>query len=290
MDGGKGQPLGDNLEIAALSMADVRRRRWNQAKSLHSNIQKGKPDLRLPDNMVKAAFVERLNRFAMLADVNGRRVLCHVANSGRLRELLSPANTLWLSAAPLPTNPKATKRKTTHDLRLVDVGGVLVSADARLPNHLLREAIESGRLPEFAGFDQVRSEVTHGDSRLDLLLTGGSSTCLVEAKSVTLVSPIGDERGERVALFPDAPTSRGRKHVLNLCNAVKEGYRAAVVFVVQRPDADVLVPNVASDPDFYEALVEANVHGVEIYAYRCRVSLKEVAITDRIPVRLDGLG
>jgi len=232
----------------------------------------------LPRNLKKATFVERLNRFAMLADVDGQQVLCHVANSGRLRELLSPDNTLWLTPAP-----EGADRKTTHDLRLVGIGGVLVSGDARLPNHLLREAIESGRLPEFGGFDEVRSEVTYGDSRLDLVLTGKDASCLVEAKSVTLVE-------NRVALFPDAPTSRGRKHVLNLCNAVGEGYRGAVVFVVQRPDADSLEPNVTSDPKLYDALLEAEAVGVEIYAYTCRVSLEEISITDRIPVRLHDLG
>ena len=232
----------------------------------------------LPNNLRKAVFVERLNRFAMLAEVDGRRVLCHVANSGRLHELLSPENTLWLTPAPDGAN-----RKTTHDLRLVDIGGVLVSGDARLPNHLLREAIESGGLPEFAGFDEVRSEVTYGDSRVDLVLRYKDTFCFVEAKSVTLVE-------DRVALFPDAPTSRGRKHVLNLCKAVNEGHRGAVVFVVQRPDADALTPNVAADPEFYDALVKAEASGVEIYAYRCRVSMEEIAITDRIPVRLHGLG
>lgn len=232
----------------------------------------------LPNNMEEAVFVERLNRFAMLANIDGQTVHCHVANSGRLRELLSPENRLWLTSAP-----KGTERKTTHDLRLVEVDGVFVSGDARLPNHLLREAIESNQLPEFAGFDDVRSEVTYGDSRLDLVLTSQTSTCYVEAKSVTLVE-------NSVALFPDAPTSRGRKHVLNLCNAVREGHRAAVVFVVQRPDADFLEPNVKSDPELYDALLEAEAVGVEVYAYRCRVSLEEIAITDRIPVRLHNLG
>lgn len=234
--------------------------------------------MRLPDNLIKAVFLERLNRFAMLVEVDGEPALCHVANSGRLRELLSPDNVLWVTEAS-----RGTERKTTHDLRLVGVGGVLVSADARLPNHLLRESIESGSLEEFAGYDEVRGEVTYGDSRLDLMLTGRDAVCYLEAKSVTLVE-------DGLALFPDAPTSRGRKHVLNLINAVKEGHRAAIAFVVQRPDADVLEPNVPSDPEFYEALLQADDSGVEIYAYRCRVSMTDITIAERIPVRLTGLG
>jgi sugar fermentation stimulation protein A len=231
----------------------------------------------LPNNLIKASFIKRLNRFAMLAEVDGQQVLCHVANSGRLRELLARENTLWLTAAPVGNG-----RKTTHDLRLVEIKGVLVSADSRLPNHLLLEAIESNQLEEFAGLDQVRSEVTYGDSRLDLVLSGPDSTCFVEAKPVTLVE-------NRVAMFPDAPTSRGRKHVLNLCAAVEEGYRAAVAFVVQRPDADFLEPSVKSDPELYVALLLAEKTGVEIYAYRCSVSMKEITISERIPVRLHDL-
>ena len=228
----------------------------------------------LPNDLIKASFIERLNRFAMLAKVDGKQVLCHVANSGRLRELLSPENALWLTAAPVGTG-----RKTTHDLRLVEIEGVLVSADSRLPNRLVREAIESNKLEEFAGFDQVRGEVTYGDSRLDLVLNGPHSTCLVEAKSVTLVE-------NRVALFPDAPTSRGCKHVLNLCAAVEDGFRAAVAFVVQRPDADFLEPSVKSDPKFYDALLQAKAAGVEMYSYRCSVNMEEIVISDRIPVKL----
>jgi len=232
----------------------------------------------LPNNLIKASFTERLNRFAILAEVDGQQVLCHVANSRRLRELLSLENTIWLTAAPVGTG-----RKTTHDLRLVEIEGVLVSADSRLPNRLLREAIESNRLEEFAGFNQVRGEVTYGDSRLDIVLNGPDSTCFVEAKSVTLVE-------NRVALFPDAPTSRGRKHVLNLCAAVEEGYRAAVAFVVQRPDADFLEPSVKSDPELYDALLLAEKTGVEIYAYRCSVSMEEISISGRISVSLHDLG
>ena len=200
--------------------------------------------------------------------------MAHVANSGRLAELLHPANTVFLA----PVAP-AGHRKTHYDLALVEVGGVLVSADARLPNALVQEAVAAGRLPQFAGYSHLTREVALGESRIDLLLSGDSGLCYVETKSVTLV-----ENG--TALFPDSPTRRGRKHLVSLSGAIGEGHRAAVVFVVQRPDAETFVPNEEADPKFCETLREVARHGVEVYAYRCAVTLREVKIADAVPVRL----
>ena len=181
--------------------------------------------------------------------------------------------------APIPADALA-RRKTAYDLALVEVGGVLVSADARLPNTLLREAVDAGRVPAFADYDEIRAEVRLGGSRVDLRLFGPSGTCYVEVKSVTLV-----ENG--VGLFPDAPTTRGRRHVLELRQAVGEGVRAAVVFVIQRPDARALSPHWRADPDFCDALLEAAAAGVEVYAFGCAVSRAEVTLAARVPVLLE---
>lgn len=170
-------------------------------------------------------------------------------------------------------------RKTAYDLALVRIGDIFVSADARLPNPLVQEAIEGGSLRDFTGYDTLRREVTLGHSRLDFLLTGTSGKCYLEVKSVTLV-----ENG--VALFPDAPTERGRKHLQSLIAARKDGNRAAVVFVVQRPDADSFSPYKEADRDFWRTLRRASRAGVEVHAYRCRVSRQEVEIDAPIPVEL----
>jgi sugar fermentation stimulation protein A len=155
-----------------------------------------------------------------------------------------------------------------------------VSADARLPGHLVFEALQEGRLTPFTGYPQVRREVVFGESRLDLLLQGPPGRCVVEVKSVTLV-----ERG--LGLFPDAPTERGRRHVQTLAQAVAKGYRAAVLFVIQRPDAHACAPNDSADPAFGAALREAVAQGVEAHAYICRVTRQEVRIWKPVPVCLD---
>ena len=233
--------------------------------------------MKLHPQLSDATFVTRLNRFAAHMRLDGQDVIVHVANSGRLHELLSPENRMWLAPAPAEAN-----RKTAYDLALVEIDGNLVSADARLPNIILREAIEAGLVPEFAGYDTIRQEVSHGNSRLDLMLSCPSGQSYIEVKSVTLV-----ERG--VALFPDAPTERGRKHILSLANAARNGARAAVVFVVQRPDARSFSPNEAADPRFCAALNHAIGQGLEAYAYTCEVSRTSIELSQRLPVSLSNL-
>ena len=234
--------------------------------------------MKLHPQLQEARFVARPNRFTCLVTLDGREVVAHVANSGRIKELLRSEHPMYLAPAPA-----GSRRKTAYDLALVKADGVLVSANAHLPNALLREAIEVGRLPAFAGYDSLRPEVKFEDSRVDFLLSGRSGLCYIEAKSVTLVE-------DGVGLFPDAPTERGRRHVLTLCEAVRQGHRAAVVFVVQRPDADSLSPNCSADPEFCRALVHAGTCGVEVYAYRCQVSMTSIELADEIPVNMAGSG
>ena len=224
--------------------------------------------------LTQGRFVRRLNRFAALVEVGGRRVLAHVANSGRLREVFVTGSTVYLR--PVPRGG----RRCPYDLALVRAGGTLVSADARLPNALVGEALRAGRIVSRRRDSRLRAEVRHGDSRLDFGLEGGGWRCLVETKSVTL-----EERG--VALFPDAPTARGRRHLEVMARACRRGTEAAVVFVVQRGDAERFRPHWEADPKFARALVRAAAAGVRVLAYRCRVSREAIALEGAIPVRLE---
>lgn len=229
--------------------------------------------MKLHPQLVEARFLTRLNRFAALVEMEGQEVMVHIANSGRMRELLEPGRRLLLAPAA------GEHRKTQFDLALVDLGTTLVSADSRLPNGLVAEALAEGQLPQFQEYPEIRREVRYGDSRLDFLLEGPGGCCYGEVKSVTLVV---DGSG----LFPDAPTVRGVKHLKELSRAVAEGYRAAVVFVVQRADAVAMSPNDAADPAFGAALRAAQAAGVEIYAYNCAVSPSEIRLASRLPITL----
>ena len=228
-------------------------------------------------DLVEGRFLERLNRFAALVEVAGQEVICHVANSGRMRELFVPGYRV------LPKPRYGIHRKTRFDLALVDfgsgLGSGLSSADARLPNALVAEALDLGSLPQFHEFPLVRREVTFEESRLDLLLEGPKGRCYIETKSVTLVI-------DGVGLFPDAPTIRGAKHMGSLAQAVAAGHRAAAIFVVQRDDATAFATNDKVDPVFGMAFREALAVGVEAFAYNCRVSERAIALSRRLPVQL----
>lgn len=233
--------------------------------------------VKLP-RLIPGRFLQRDNRFRATVIVNGNEAWAHVPNSGRLEELFTPGRSVWLAPAV------GSHRKTDYDLKLVDFDSVLVSVDARLPNPLFAEALADGRLSGFPS-EIVRPEVTYGSSRLDFKLSGAGSpsgiksVCWVETKSVTLVR-------EGAALFPDAPTSRGRRHLMSLIQISRSGGETAVVFVIQRPDARYFSPHREADPAFAETLDQAATVGVQIQAFTCQVSLDEVTIGNEVSVSL----
>jgi len=224
--------------------------------------------------LVRGELIRRENRFRVAVRVDGVETAAHLANSGRLRELLRPGVPAWLISV------EGAARKTPYDLALVEHEGALVSVDARLPNRLFAEALAT-RWPQCgAGAVQVQAEARLGASRLDFRLTTAEACCWVEVKSVTLVR-------NGLALFPDAPTLRGARHLRELAAALQgDQERAAVVFLVQRGDAQRFAPNADTDPAFARTLSEAAQAGVAVHAYGCRVDLEEIVVAGELPVQL----
>jgi len=226
--------------------------------------------------LVEARFVQRPNRFVVHARVPRRgEVVAHLADPGRLRELLVPERRMGLRReVPSPT------RTTEWTALLVESvqGDGWVSVDTTMPNRLVELALRAQALEEFAGWRYVRREVRFGDSRLDFLLEdGGGRRLYVEAKSVTLVE-------DGVALFPDAVTTRGARHLTELMRAVEEGHQAAVLFVLQRPDADRIVAARRIDPVFADALARAREAGVRVLGRRCAVGWDGIRLGERVEV------
>lgn len=233
-------------------------------------------------------FISRPNRFIAHINIDGEEVISHVPNTGRLKELLYPGVPVLLSYHNSPT------RKTKYELRMIQKKGQWISVDSQLPNVLAYEAIENEVIKELTGYSLIKKEVTYQNSRFDLQLTNPTSdnelhdktnssyneqTCFVEVKGVTL-------EHEGWTYFPDAPTERGRKHIAELIHAVNNGYRAVLLFVIQLEYANGFTPNKVTDPGFATVVEEAINAGVEVLAYRCKVSLDEVKITDKVPVVL----
>lgn len=229
--------------------------------------------MKLYHNLTRCSFLYRVNRFISHCLVDGVDTAVHVKNTGRLRELLTPGATVWLERSGNPA------RKTAYDLIAVENRGYVVNIDSQATNPVVAEWIASGGWGD--SVSDLRREVTHGDSRFDLAFSQNSTPVLVEVKGVTLF----DDEG--TAFFPDAPTERGVKHLKGLTQAIKDGMKAGVCFVIQRENVLRLRPNDRTDPAFGAALRAASSAGVRIIACVCRVTPSEMRITHTIPVDLD---
>ncbi|MHB1419465.1 MAG: DNA/RNA nuclease SfsA [Bacillota bacterium] len=238
-------------------------------------------NLYLMPPVIEALFLKRENRFLARVYLDQKEELAHVPNSGRLLELLAPGKTIYLTRkSPVENHPPGNKkRKTSYTVVLAERGENLVAIDAHLANHLARAAITQGGIPELAGYCSIRPECRCGDSRFDFLLVNPTQQCWLEIKSVTLVDG-------GVARFPDAPTVRGKKHLYGLTQLCQSGFRAVVLFMVQGEDALRFSPHDQTDPEFGAALRAAAAAGVEVLAYNCRATLRDIDLIGKIPVRL----
>lgn len=221
--------------------------------------------------MVDASLIKRRNRFvAEVRLADGSETIAHVPNTGRMGELMLPGAALRLNFNP------ASNRKTDYTLLAVSYQDRWVCIDATMANRLAYEYFVS--LPEI---NDLRREVTRGDSRFDLAGTFDGRPGAIEVKSVNLVVKCG---GRACACFPDAPTARGRKHLRSLIDGVRAGYADGLCFVVQREDAACVIPNEATDPEFAALLREGISAGLRVTALRCQVTRDEISITGELPV------
>ncbi len=230
--------------------------------------------MRIDEPIVYGTFIRRDNRFAATVEVAGTTALAHVASSGRMAELFVPGAVVALLPRDRP------ECRTRYRLLLVRHRDRWVSVDAQMPNRLVAEALAAHALPPFAGYGEIMPEARRGPHRVDFYLSSDERPCWLEVKSVTLVTADGH------ALFPDAPTARGREHLALLREAAQEGARAAALFVIQRADARDFRPHDAHDPAFGVAMRQAVAAGVEVYAYCCNVSPHEITLAAAVPVIL----
>jgi sugar fermentation stimulation protein A len=224
------------------------------------------------ENICSATFLARPNRF--VAEVlleNGERVVCHVKNTGRCRELLIPGVRVWLEKSENPA------RKTAYDLVAVEKGERLINMDSQAPNRVFGEWAAAGGA--FGNVNAVKPEYRYGESRLDFCLETDRGCHLVEVKGVTL-----EEGGH--ARFPDAPTERGIRHIRELQRAVECGLDATLCFVIQMENIRSVRPNDETHPAFGAALREAAAAGVRVMAWECAVTPDTLTICRPVPVIL----
>ena len=222
-------------------------------------------------NTVRGTFIERPNRFTAFVEIDGNKERCHVKNTGRCKELLIPGVKAVLSAS---NNPG---RSTAYDLIAVYKGGTLVNIDSQAPNAVMVESLRS--IPGFEHADIVRPEYTYGDSRIDIFAECGGKKKLMEVKGVTL-----EKNG--IALFPDAPTERGLKHIKELEASLDEGYEAYVMFLIQMSGPKVFMPNREMHEEFSREVETAYRKGVKVLAYDSIVTEDSISLGSPIEVKL----
>jgi len=230
--------------------------------------------MQLPQPLLAGRLLRRYQRF--FADVelaDGRVVIAHTPNTGSMQQCAVVGARVLLSASANP------KRKLAFTWELVEVDGGWADVNTQRANRVVEEALRSGEIGMFAGCT-VRAEYPWGESRFDFLLERGGERTLFEVKNVTLCC------GTTVACFPDAVTARGQKHLRELLRAKGEGWRAAVLFLVQRGAAEAFTPADAIDPEYGRLLRAAVAGGVEVLAYRTVVTPTTVRIDRQLPVLL----
>ena len=199
--------------------------------------------------MIHGILERKVNRFIAEVYINGVKEQVHIKNTGRLKELLLPKARVMLEHSDNPN------RKTRYSIISVEKNGRWVNIDSQAPNAVAFEALKKGELTEIGLVNSVKREVTYGDSRFDLYFEKDGEKGFIEVKGVTL-------ENDGIAMFPDAPTSRGTKHVLELTKAVQEGYSSSVLFVIQMKGCRLFTPNKEMDSVFSNALLRASQHGI----------------------------
>jgi len=222
-------------------------------------------------NIKKAEFISRPNRFIANIKLEGKTEICHVKNTGRCKELLLTNAVVCVQEAENPS------RKTKFDLISVYKGKKLINIDSSAPNKVFFEWVQNGNL--FKDVTKIRPELKHGDSRFDFYIEADGQKIFVEVKGATL-----EENG--VVLFPDAPTERGVKHLNGLCDCVREGFSAYVVFVIQMRGVKYFTPNVKTHKAFGDALKTAAKSGVNIIAIDCDVTENSITANNFVEVKL----
>ena len=230
--------------------------------------------MHLPQPLFAGRLLRRYQRFFAEVELHdGQVVTAHTPNTGSMRQCAVPGQNVLLSASANPA------RKLPYTWELVEVAGHWADVNTQRANRVVEEALRGGVIATFAGCT-VRPEFRWGESRFDFLLERPGERTLLEVKNVTLCC------GAALACFPDAVTARGQKHLRGLLRAKGEGWRAAVLFLVQRGEADAFAPADAIDPEYGKLLRAAVTGGVEALALKTLVTPQEVMVERELPVVL----
>ena len=226
------------------------------------------------NKLVHGILIKRYKRF--LADIkldDGNEIVAHCTNSGSMKSCLENGAEVFL------TPVTDLKRRTKFTWEMIKINSGWVGINTGNPNKLAFEAISAGKIPELTGYTKIVREVFFGDSRFDIFAENETEKCFIEVKNVSL-------KEGKYALFPDAVTTRGQKHLKTLMEVKANGIRAVMLYIVQRSDTEVFAPAKEIDPAYAKALKLAVEAGVEVIVMQANVSPEKIALTKKLPVEI----
>lgn len=225
------------------------------------------------NNIHEAIFIDRPNRFIANVDINGKIEQVHVKNTGRCKEILTKGTKVYIEKSDNPN------RKTRYSLISAYKNDMLINIDSQVPNKVVYEAIKNNQVSGLKDLKILKTEVSYKNSRFDLYYETEKDKGFIEVKGVTLEK-------DGLALFPDAPTKRGTKHIYELIDSVNKNYRSYIFFLIQIDNIYKFTPNIERDPDFSEALDRARDKGVEILAYNSKIRKNSIVLDKKIDIIL----
>ena len=225
------------------------------------------------DEIVRGKFIKRPNRFIAHVEINGEEVVVHVPNTGRCREILIEGCTVFLKKSNNPS------RKTKYSMLGAYKKDKIIHIDSQEPNKVVEEALLLKKIEKLKKYNKVEREKTYGNSRFDFKLSNENEEYYLEVKGVTLES-------EGVCKFPDAPTERGAKHLLELINVKRSGRGAGVIFLIQMDDVKYFTPNKDMDKNFSDALIKCRENKVDILAYKCKIGEDFIELYEEVDIVL----
>ena len=224
-------------------------------------------------SLIKGKLVKRYKRFFADIKVNKEIITAHCPNTGSMMGLLDINNEAWVTKNDDP------KRKLKYTLEIIKVKNNLVGVNTHLANKIVAEGLQNNSFKEFKNLKTIQSEVFYNkETRFDFLVNKNNKKIFIEVKNVTLF------RDNQKSEFPDAPTTRGTKHLKTLIDASKKGFKTYVLFLVQIENMKYFKIAKDIDKDYYENYLIAKKSGVQFLAYKCKIDHKQIKIDKKIKI------
>ena len=227
--------------------------------------------MKFKEKLLQGTLIKRYKRFFADIKYNNNTITAHCPNSGSMMGLLDKGNNVWFSESDSPT------RKLKYTLEIIEINKKKVGINTLLTNKIVLEALNSKKIKSLAKFNNIKTEAKFSiNTRFDFLLTNDKEKCFLEVKNVTLV------REEAVAEFPDAITTRGTKHLNELCNAVEKGYQSYILYLIQREDCKFFKIAEDIDEKYKIAFNSAIKNGIKVLCYDCKLDNEEIKLNNKI--------